>query len=90
MSITTELDAWWAEKTEGYDEPNAVKAELQSTVWQLQEGLSRLKVSYDAGKFDNFPDAPKTTAIAIYTALKDVVDQIEASAPAMELLGWTP
>ena len=46
MTISTDLDSWWAVKTD-YDESNAAKGKFQEIMTAINDNLDALKVMYD-------------------------------------------
>lgn len=91
MTITSEWDVLWADKTENYDGPVDIRSKLQDAYNNLDEAVVWLKERYDAGDFDKFPTPlSKTKAQALYNHLRTSRNTVRDDAGSMELINWTP
>ena len=89
MTITTDLDPWWAAK-KSYDDANAAKAEFQRIMGQIDRSMDDLAAMNLAGKFNALPASVKQEFEAAWFALATVRDTLKADAGFMEALNWTP
>ena len=89
MSITTDLDAWWAELSD-YTESNTAKAKLQDIMTTIDQMLDELQTMNTNGDFDQLPASCKAKAIWMWAQLDNARDTIKADADAMEFIGWRP
>lgn len=89
MSITTDLDAWWAE-LQAREKSNAAKAKFQEIMGQIDASLNELQAMNAAGDFDQLPAAVKAEFVAAWTSLDAVRDALKADAGFMEALNWRP
>lgn len=89
MSITTDLNAWWAELSD-YTESNTAKAKFQDIMNTIDQMLDELQTMNANGDFDQFPVSCKTKAIWMWQQLDAARNTIKADAEAMEFIGWQP
>ena len=89
MSITTDLDAWWAIKNK-YDDSNTAKGEFQIIMANINESLDKLAAMNAAGKFNQLPAAVKAEFVAAWVALDTVRQTLAADPGFMEALNWRP
>ena len=89
MSITTDLDAWWAELSD-YQESNKAKGVFQDIMNTIDQMLDELQTMNDNDDFDQLPASCKTKAIWMWTQLDNARDTIKADVDAMEFIGWRP
>lgn len=89
MTITTDLDAWWAVKL-AYDDSNSAKAEFQQIMGEIDRSLNELAAMNAAGKFNQLPATVKAEFVAAWQALNTVRNNLKADAGFMEALNWTP
>ena len=89
MSITTDLDSWWAVKR-GYDKSNDAKGDFQNILWSLDEALDKLTAMNAAGEFDRLPATVKAEFISAWQKLNAVRTELKADEGFMEALNWKP
>ena len=89
MTITTDLDAWWAELTD-YSESNEAKAIFQDVMRGIDDWLDRLQAMNTAGDFDQLPASVKTEFIWAWTQLDNARDTVKVRSDFMEAINWKP
>ena len=89
MSITTDLDAWWADLKD-YQESNSAKAKFQEIMSTIDQMLDELKAMYDAGDYNQLPDSVKTKFVWAWGQLDDARDTVKADSDFMTAINWKP
>ena len=89
MTITTDLDAWWAVHQD-YAESNTAKAKFQDIMTTIGQMLDELKTMNDNGDFDRLPTSSKTAAIWGWGQFNTTRNTVKANAAFMEFIGWRP
>lgn len=89
MSITSDLDAWWAEHQD-YQESNLAKAKFQDIMTLIDQKLDELQVMNTNGDFNQLPASSKTVAVWGWTQLDNARNALKANADFMEFIGWRP
>ncbi|NIT61119.1 MAG: hypothetical protein GWN00_34425 [Aliifodinibius sp.] len=89
MSITSDLDTWWAE-VDGYNDSNAAKAKFQDLMAEIDRNLDELAQMNTNGEFDKLPASWRTKAIWAWQQLDTARDTVKADAEFMEGINWTP
>jgi len=89
MTITSDLDAWWAQLKD-YDESNAAKAKFQELMIEIDSNLDELAAMNTDGDFDILPASWKAKAIWAWQQLDAARDTVKADAEFMEGLNWKP
>ena len=89
MSITTDLDAWWAEKLD-YDESNTAKARFQDLMISFDQNLDELSQMNTNGDFDQLPSSWKAKAVWAWQQFSAARDTVKADSEFMEGINWRP
>lgn len=89
MSTTTELDAWWAIKTD-YDESNKAKGKFQDIMNTMDQMLDELQTMNANGNFDQLPASWKAKAIWAWGQFNTTRNTVKADAEFMEGINWRP
>ena len=89
MTITQDLDGWWAEHT-GYGESNVAKARFQEIMAEIDRRLDELESMNTAGSFDKLPASVITEFTSAWSQLNTVRNALKADAAFMEAIGWRP
>lgn len=89
MTISTDLDLWWAEH-QNYTESNAAKARFQDIMGEIDNRLTELQTMYANGDFDKLPATVKSEFISAWTQLDTVRQALKNDAGFMEALAWRP
>jgi len=89
MSVTTDLNTWWAELSD-YQESNSSKAKFQDIMATIDQMLDELKTMNDNGDFDQLPSSWKAKAVWAWQQLDAARDTVKADAEFMEGINWRP
>jgi hypothetical protein len=89
MTVTSDLDAWWAELKD-YDESNAAKAKFQELMIAFEQSLDELQQMNADGEFDKLPASWKAKALWAWQQFDNARDTVKADAEFMEGLNWRP
>jgi len=89
MTITTDLNAWWAVLS-NYEESNSAKAKFQEIMQTIDQYLNELAEMNSNGDFDQLPASVKAKFIWAWTQLDNARDTVKADADFMEAIGWRP
>ena len=89
MSISTDLDTWWADYTD-FQESNTAKGKFQEIMLQIDEQLNKLSDMNTNGDFDELPSNWKTKAVWAWGQLNTARNTVKADAGFMEGINWKP
>ena len=89
MSITTDLDAWWAELSD-YQESNKAKGVFQDIMNTIDQILDELQTMNDNSDFNQLPASWKAKAIWAWQQLDAARNTVKADAEFMEGILWRP
>lgn len=89
MTISTDLDAWWADGT-SWNQSNAAKAEFQTLMTAIDEGLNELERMSLAGEFSSLPPSVVTEFTWAWTQFDNVRTTALARTDFIEAIEWKP
>lgn len=87
MSITTDFNVLWTEKTQG-DRAVEAKALLQNAMWVIEETKSKIQEIINDGVLDTVPVSIKTSLSKAFAVVKTASTSFE-DASIKEVLNWS-
>jgi len=89
MGTDADLTVWWQTIVD-VEQGNAAKAQFQTTMQSLDDGLNTLKTAYDAGDYNQLPASVRTKFVWAWSQLNTVRNTLKADAEFMAALNWRP